>query len=106
MEDAREYLLRIPSFAREKHSLSQAEAFLRELDCPLPGVVIHVAGTNGKGSVCAFLSSILRASGLHVGTFTSPHLTDIRERMRVNVSQSLLLGYFAGQMKRIMEEVF
>ena len=46
MEDAREYLLRIPSFAREKHSLSQAEAFLRELDCPLPGVVIHVAGTN------------------------------------------------------------
>ena len=43
MEDAREYLLRIPSFAREKHSLSQAEAFLRELDCPLPGVVIHVA---------------------------------------------------------------
>ena len=81
MEDAREYLLRIPSFAREKHSLSQAEAFLRELDCPLPGVVIHVAGTNGKGSVCAFLSSILRASGLHVGTFTSPHLTDIRERI-------------------------
>ena len=41
MEDAREYLLRIPSFAREKHSLSQAEAFLRELDCPLPGMVIH-----------------------------------------------------------------
>ena len=81
MEDAREYLLRIPSFAREKHSLSQAEAFLRELDCPLPGMVIHVAGTNGKGSVCAFLSSILRASGLHVGTFTSPHLTDIRERI-------------------------
>ena len=37
MEDAREYLLRIPSFAREKHSLSQAEAFLRELDCPPSG---------------------------------------------------------------------
>ena len=81
MEDAREYLSEIPAFAREKHSLSQAESFFRELGCPFPGRVIHVAGTNGKGSVCAFLSSILRASGFHVGTFTSPHLTDIRERI-------------------------
>ena len=84
MEDAREYLSEIPAFAREKHSLSQAESFFRELGCPFPGQVIHVAGTNGKGSVCAFLSSILRASGFHVGTFTSPHLTDIRERIRLD----------------------
>lgn len=81
MEDAREYLLRIPTFAGKKHSLSEAGAFFEELQCPFPGAVVHVAGTNGKGSVCAFLSSILRASGFHVGTFTSPHLTDIRERI-------------------------
>ena len=43
MEDAREYLSEIPAFAREKHSLSQAESFFRELGCPFPGRVIHVA---------------------------------------------------------------
>ena len=84
MESAREYLLRIPEFAREKHTLREAEEFLRELDSPFPGTVIHVAGTNGKGSVCAFLSSILQASGYRVGTFTSPHLTDVRERICVD----------------------
>ena len=84
MEDAREYLLRIPSFAAKKHSLSEAGAFFQELGGTFPGRVIHVAGTNGKGSVCAFLASILQASGLHVGTFTSPHLTDIRERFRLD----------------------
>ena len=46
--------------------------------------IIHVAGTNGKGSTCAFLDSILRRSGYKVGLYTSPHLTDIRERIRVN----------------------
>jgi dihydrofolate synthase/folylpolyglutamate synthase len=45
---------------------------------------IHVAGTNGKGSVCAMLESIYRASGLRVGLFTSPHLISFRERIQVN----------------------
>ncbi|QQY08419.1 MAG: bifunctional folylpolyglutamate synthase/dihydrofolate synthase [Candidatus Xiphinematobacter sp.] len=45
---------------------------------------LHVAGTNGKGSVCAFLDSILRAEGKKTGLFTSPHLMDFRERIRVN----------------------
>lgn len=44
---------------------------------------VHVAGTNGKGSVCAFLSSILIAGGWKVGTFTSPHLIDFEERITV-----------------------
>jgi dihydrofolate synthase/folylpolyglutamate synthase len=47
---------------------------------------IHVAGTNGKGSVCAMLESIYRASGLRVGLYTSPHLVSFRERMQVNRS--------------------
>jgi dihydrofolate synthase / folylpolyglutamate synthase len=45
---------------------------------------IHVAGTNGKGSVCNMLASILTESGYNVGLFTSPHLLDFRERIRIN----------------------
>jgi dihydrofolate synthase/folylpolyglutamate synthase len=46
--------------------------------------VIHVAGTNGKGSVCAMIDSICRAQGYRTGLFTSPHLITFRERIRVN----------------------
>lgn len=46
--------------------------------------VIHVAGTNGKGSVCAMIDSILRAQGYRTGLFTSPHLVTFRERICVN----------------------
>ncbi|MFM7887515.1 MAG: bifunctional folylpolyglutamate synthase/dihydrofolate synthase [Pseudanabaena sp.] len=46
--------------------------------------VIHVAGTNGKGSVCAFLLSILQAAGYRIGRYTSPHLIDWRERITIN----------------------
>ena len=45
---------------------------------------IHVAGTNGKGSTCAFLTAALRARGYRVGLYTSPHLVDVRERVLVN----------------------
>lgn len=45
---------------------------------------IHVAGTNGKGSTCHTLAAILQAQGLRTGLFTSPHLVDFRERIRVN----------------------
>src|SRR5271163_805412 len=46
--------------------------------------VITVAGTNGKGSVSAFCAATLRAAGFKVGVFTSPHLRDYRERIRVH----------------------
>lgn len=45
---------------------------------------VQVAGTNGKGSVCAFLDSICREAGIEVGVFTSPHLVSITERVRIN----------------------
>jgi dihydrofolate synthase/folylpolyglutamate synthase len=45
--------------------------------------VIHVAGTNGKGSTCAMIDSVARAGGTRCGLFTSPHLVDFRERIRV-----------------------
>ena len=45
---------------------------------------IHVAGTNGKGSVCSFLDSVLEKQGYKIGVYTSPHLVDFRERIKVN----------------------
>ena len=46
--------------------------------------LIHIAGSNGKGSTSSMLASILTESGEKVGLFTSPHLVDFRERIRVN----------------------
>ncbi len=46
--------------------------------------VIHVAGTNGKGSVCAFLSGILQEAGYQAGLYTSPHLIDVTERLQIS----------------------
>lgn len=47
-------------------------------------IIFHVAGTNGKGSVCSMLDAICRAAGLHTGLFTSPHLVTFRERIRLD----------------------
>src|SRR3546814_3846096 len=54
----------------------------------MPFVKITVGGTNGKGSTCAMLEAILLASGYKVGTYTSPHLIDFNERIRINGDQS------------------
>jgi dihydrofolate synthase/folylpolyglutamate synthase len=57
---------------------------VNHLAFPAPGVqVAHVAGTNGKGSVCAMIEAVARACGRRTGLFTSPHLVDFRERVRV-----------------------
>ena len=45
---------------------------------------VHVAGTNGKGSTCHLIAAVLQASGLRVGLYTSPHLVDLCERIRIN----------------------
>ncbi len=57
---------------------------------------IHVAGTNGKGSVSHFLASILQEAGYKVGLYTSPHLVDFRERIRINgemIPQSAVVSF-------------
>ena len=65
--------------------LARLREVLERLDWRQPSVpVITVAGTNGKGSVTAYCAAILRAAGYRVGTFTSPHLRDYRERIRVH----------------------
>ena len=69
-----------------KLGLDGPRRFLREaLAYPAHGVtVIQVAGTNGKGSTCAMIDAISRACGRRTGLFTSPHLVDFRERVRVS----------------------
>jgi len=78
---AREYLLGIPLWTKKKNTIEQVRQFLSELGDPERLFkIIHVAGTNGKGSVCAYLTAMLTAIGYHVGTFVSPHLADVKER--------------------------
>ena len=68
-----------------KFGLERTHALLAELGDPhLAMPVIHVAGTNGKGSTVATATALLRSRGLRVGTYTSPHLVDFRERIVVN----------------------
>ncbi len=68
-----------------KLGLENIRRLIDELHVDLAGArVIHVAGTNGKGSVCAMIDSICRAQKYRTGLFTSPHLVTFRERIRVN----------------------
>jgi len=68
-----------------KFGLERTHALLAELGDPHLAVpVIHIAGTNGKGSAVATASALLRARGLKVGSYTSPHLVDFRERIVVD----------------------
>jgi dihydrofolate synthase / folylpolyglutamate synthase len=68
-----------------KLGLESIQRLLRGLDVPAKEQrIIHVAGTNGKGSTCAMLDAICRAQGYRTGLFTSPHLITYRERIRVN----------------------
>jgi len=68
-----------------KLGLENSRRLFDALDVPHPRErIIHVAGTNGKGSVCALLDSICRAAGYRTALFTSPHLVSFRERIQVN----------------------
>ncbi len=62
----------------------------------------HVAGTNGKGSTCAILESLLRRSGLRTGLYTSPHLSDIRERFQID-GQLISARDFRRLASRVLE---
>ena len=104
---AEEYIESLPMWAKKKNTVQQVREFLGMLlqeEAPVkeslpsgdgpwaetglrtqhtgPRIpIIHVAGTNGKGSVCAYLTQAFLDSGLHVGTFISPHLVDVKERI-------------------------
>lgn len=100
--NAYDYIEGIPMWAGKKHSLEEIEDFLQELKDPQKSFcVVHVAGTNGKGSVCAFLTSILKEAGYFTGTFISPHLERLEERF-------LLDGNVIGQedFRQSFQEVY
>ncbi len=83
-EECLQYISEIPWTSR-KVGLHRIKALLEALGRPDKDLkFIHVAGTNGKGSVCAMLDAVLRAAGLRTGLFTSPHLEKYNERMKVD----------------------
>jgi dihydrofolate synthase / folylpolyglutamate synthase len=72
-------------FFKIKLGLDSMNSFLDDLGRPQRRLkFIHVAGTNGKGSVAATLQAVLARTGLRVGIYTSPHLNSVRERFRIN----------------------
>ena len=83
-EKAAAYIEEIPKFTT-KNKLEHTRKCLDMLGSPDKNrKMIHVAGTNGKGSVCAFLSTMLEEGGYRCGLFTSPHLMKINERFQIN----------------------
>ena len=79
--------LGLENIRRLLHELSRSGGFqaaVGDLEIALPCKIIHVAGTNGKGSVCAMIDSLCCAQGYRTGLFISPHLVTFRERIRVN----------------------
>ena len=95
--EAVDYIETIPKFT-VKHPPEHTRELLSRLGNPQEGIkIIHVAGTNGKGSVCAYLNAMLLAGGKKTGLFTSPHLVRITERFQINgedVSDEQFLNAF------------
>ncbi len=96
--DVEKYINDIPKFAG-KHALAETKLLCDELTggADWQPRIIHVAGTNGKGSVCAFMRSALTKAGYSVGFFTSPHLVNIRERICIDyemISESDFVSAF------------
>ena len=72
-------------FSADKFDLSRIEKFLEYFDQPQNKFpIIHIAGTKGKGSTGAIISSVLQAAGYKVGFYTSPHLQEFTERIKIN----------------------
>ncbi|MCL2619354.1 MAG: bifunctional folylpolyglutamate synthase/dihydrofolate synthase [Defluviitaleaceae bacterium] len=83
-EQAQEYLLNSYGVGRKKGLNAMADALSR-LDNPQDKIkIIHVAGTNGKGSFCAMMSAVLQDAGYKVGVFCSPHIEEVEERFVIN----------------------
>lgn len=109
-----EYLFsRLPMFSRIgaaafKKDLTNTITLCKHLDDPHQKFrSIHVAGTNGKGSVSHMLAAILQTAGYKVGLYTSPHLKDFRERIKINgkeVSEEFVIE-FTQKMKSLIEEI-
>ncbi len=104
-DKAAEYILNIPKFAG-KNSLEDT-ARLLDILCPLrKGKIIHIAGTNGKGSVACFIHHTLRKAGIRAGLFTSPHLVSMTERIVMNddpVSEETFTEAYESVLRAVKE---
>jgi dihydrofolate synthase/folylpolyglutamate synthase len=93
-----------------KLGLENVESLLEKIGNPQKEIkCIHIAGTNGKGSVCAMLFYALREAGYKVGLYTSPHLKKFNERIRVNdkfISDREIVEYFIRIKPFITEKGF
>ena len=107
-EEAAAYIEEIPKFTK-KHTLEHTKLFLKRLGNPaVDRKIVHVAGTNGKGSVCACLQAILMAEGKRTGFFTSPHLVSVNERIRVDniqIDNETFLKVFRKVLKIVRQMV-
>lgn len=103
--DALTYLFGLQRFGI-KFGLNSTENLLRALGDPHIGRrYIHVAGTNGKGSVCSYLNSILMEAGYKVGFYSSPHLVSFRERFKINdqdITEEEVV-YYTKRLKEIID---
>ncbi len=103
-QEAVSYIEEVPKFTT-KNKRSNTVELLRQLGHPEEKLkIIHVAGTNGKGSVCAFMSSALQEAGYRVGLFTSPHLIRINERFQIN-RQDVADDVFTEAFNEVMEAI-
>lgn len=102
----------LPSFqnvgsSAYKPGLERISDFCRKIGNPQRNYfIIHIAGTNGKGSVSNMLAAVLQQAGYQVGLYTSPHLADFRERIRVNgemISKQKVVN-FVNKYRKNMEE--
>lgn len=93
-----------------KLGLENIKSLLKKLGSPEKSLrYIHVAGTNGKGSVCAMLFSVLRQAGYNVGLYTSPHLKKFNERIRYNgifITDREIVDYYIGMEDKITNQSF
>ena len=107
-EEAAAYIEEIPKFTK-KHTLEHTKTFLKRLGNPAADrKIVHVAGTNGKGSVCAYLQAILMAEGKRTGFFTSPHLVSVNERILVDniqIDNETFLKVFRKVLKIVRQMV-
>lgn len=106
-QEAENYILDIPKFTT-KNGLNNTKELIKELGNPEKTMkIIHVAGTNGKGSVCAFTASMLTEAGKRTGLFTSPHLVRITERFRIDGIEMTEMEFLKAftQVKRATEKM-
>ena len=111
-EDVAQYLDRIPKFSQSgiraaNFSLDHMDQFCRLMGNPEQKLrAIHVAGTNGKGTTCQMLASVYEQAGYKTGLYTSPHLLEFNERVRINalpVPDMEILAFFQQHEKDLNE---